>query len=362
MATRPVAVMDRHSGVRPGRGAFRRNLLERLERQRGVRLVLEPQHPPAGVVIADQADEAWRPRRRRAARPPPPTAAAFQRRSPSRRPRRHQFSIPAQKWFERPVPAAKAGRVTNRCPRDTRAPPDRSARAVAPSARGARDRRRERAAGPMRVPSGQPRPAQLERRRPRCRHDVDRHRASGIREVAPLDDYDARAQRPDPRARLRACPRRVGSRGRSATSASGTLGVTTSADRAAPSPSRATASSSQQRARPLSPSSPDRRQGSAVRARRIDAATASTMAAVRQHPGLDGAGGRVAGHGFDLRDDQIRSRPPPRRRRRGCSGRSRRSPRWCRRRPHAANVFRSAWRPAPPPESLPAIVSAVRIQ
>src|SRR4029079_9902651 len=30
--------------------------------------------------------------------------------------------------------------------------------------------------------------------------------------------------------------------------------------------------------------------------------------------------------------------------------------------PHAANVLRSAWMPAPPPESLPAIVSAVRIQ
>ena len=26
--------------------------------------------------------------------------------------------------------------------------------------------------------------------------------------------------------------------------------------------------------------------------------------------------------------------------------------------PSAANVFRSAWMPAPPPESLPAIVSA----
>ena len=29
--------------------------------------------------------------------------------------------------------------------------------------------------------------------------------------------------------------------------------------------------------------------------------------------------------------------------------------------PNAANVFRSAWMPAPPPESLPAIVSAVGI-
>ena len=30
--------------------------------------------------------------------------------------------------------------------------------------------------------------------------------------------------------------------------------------------------------------------------------------------------------------------------------------------PCAANVFKSAWIPAPPPESLPAIVSAVGIQ
>ncbi len=78
-----------------------------------------------------------------------------------------------------------------------------------------------------------------------------------------------------------------------------------------------------------------------------------------QHPGLDGARADVLEHGHDLRHDHRASDTMA----------TSRTPVvfWAvmavralvPKTPSAANVFRSAWMPAPPPESLPAIVRAV---
>ena len=83
---------------------------------------------------------------------------------------------------------------------------------------------------------------------------------------------------------------------------------------------------------------------------------------VGEHADLDGAEAEVGGDRFDLRRDQVGRASP--------ATAVTPSVFWAvtaviadvPKTPCAANVLRSAWMPAPPPESLPAIVSAVRIQ
>src|SRR5690606_19153903 len=144
------------------------------------------------------------------------------------------------------------------------------------------------------------------------------------------------------------------------TSASGTLAVTSVERRSSRSPITATAASSSSRAPPLATITVSRTTGSAACASMASATTVA-MAALASIPIL------MASIARSSRTVSICARTMP-----ASTGQTRVTPCvfWAvsavmalvPNTPCAANVFRSAWMPAPPPESLPAIVIAARMR
>ena len=220
-----------------------------------------------------------------------------------------------------------------------------------------RDRRGERAPGPVRVPGVDARVPSG--RTPRPAVQTTSTTRSPIARWPPFTTTTR-----GPSARIRRAAARMSSSVRmddpARTSASGTFGVTTSASFRSSVLTAATASSRSSRSPPLAIIT-----GSTTRFGRssawIVAATASTIAAVASMPVLTAAGGRsppIASICAMTSSVDTASQAVTPRVFWAVTAVTAQVPYT----PHAANVFRSAWMPAPPPESLPAIVSAVGIQ
>ena len=104
------------------------------------------------------------------------------------------------------------------------------------------------------------------------------------------------------------------------------------------------------------PSRGRRRSACRARAGRARRLTASALAALPSMPIFTASTPRSLDHGADLRDDHVGRDRLDGRDLDGVLGGDRGDRAWCRARRSAANAFRSAWIPAPPPESEPAIV------